>query len=232
MRFATLTKFLIVAWAFCAQAGASGPLNSQFSDLMERAATVVGVKEHHGSVRIVPRKKGVTLELKKESIIFNGKTMSLPGSLSSWQTAMGKGIQCSEKGSLPIHCKREDLGIEFGTNPTNGKIVTFITVHFQSEVERFKRDSLAWGQPERPVPSFIMRNIFPGNFIVDGYRIDGGTRLWELQSRADRRRNIRCNVRDCKVPHGAFSENANLYMELDGDDTRGTIKWISIAADI
>lgn len=232
MRFTTLIKFSIVAWTFCAEAGASGQLHTHFSDLMERAETAVGVTERHGSVRIVPKKKGVTLELKKESIIFNGKIMSMPGSLSSWQSAIGKGTRCSEKNSLPIHCKREDLGIEFGTGPTNGEIVTFMTVHFQSEVERFKGDSLAWGQPQRPVPPFIMRNIFPGNFILDGYRIDGGTRLWELQSKADRSRNIRCNVRDCKVPHGAFSENANLYMELEGDDPRGTIKWISIAADI
>lgn len=232
MKFTTLTLFFIVACTFCAEIGASGQSYNNFSDLMERAATVAGVKASHGSARIVPKKKGVTIELKRESIIFDGKTMSLPGSLSSWKSAMGRGTQCSDKNSLPIHCKREDLGVEFGTSPTNGEIVTFMTVHFQSEVERFKRDSLAWGETERPVPPFIMRNIFLGNFIVDGYRIDGGTRLWELQSKADRSRNIQCNVRDCKVPHGAFSENANMYMELEGDDPRGTIKWISVAADI
>lgn len=232
MKFPCIPKFVLFGCALFINVNVNAQVNSQFSDLLEKAATVAGVRKDYGKARTIPEKRGMTIELKGKSIIVDGKIMDFPGSLSSWRSALGPNSLCTERKVLPTHCKSENLGIEFGTSITDRSVVSYITIHFQSEANQFKRNAIAQGDPERRIPTFIMRNVFLGNFILDDYRIDGTTMFWELQSMANRSRNIRCNVRDCKVPHGAFSDNANIYMELDGDDPRGTIKWVSIAADI
>lgn len=47
----------------------------------------------------------------------------------------------------------------------------------------------------------------------------------------DRQHGLRCGLRDCRQPLGAFGPNANIYMRLTTNDEHGSLRELAITLD-
>lgn len=173
------------------------------------------------------------LKIEGETITFNKLPLKLGASLKEWKKVLGDHPRCDEAPPGPVLCIWDELGISVGTG-INRPTVKFINVHIRMEEENeviFQFPANPDGSPSQELPSFEPKAAFPGYLKMDHMTIDATTTFKEIRAKAERKRGLRCGLRDCSHPGGMFSESAAIYMRLTRPDENGTLYELSISGD-
>jgi hypothetical protein len=173
------------------------------------------------------------LNIENQAITFNKLPLKLGDSLKEWKKVLGGHPRCDEAPPGPVLCIWDELGISVGT-VINRSTVKFINVYVRIEEkneEIFQFPTNPDGSPSQELPSFEPKAAFPGYLRMDHMTIDAKTTFKEIRAKAERKRGLRCGLRDCSHPGGMFSASAAIYMRLTRPDENGTLYELSISGD-
>lgn len=190
-------------------------------ELRRNAIQKLGLEKKQDAVRHI--KKGGTPEIiiKKSTIFFNGKAINLGESLSRWKRILGGKPFCVV--SKMTLCTWQNLGIQAGTADATPDSVNFMNLYLNIPDHNSTSNSDIRGAED-----WRVKSPFLGYLELDGYGIDKATKFSEILSRADKDRNLRCGLRECGFPHGAFGNEASLHFELNGGSESSLVNQISV----
>jgi hypothetical protein len=207
-------------------------MGDRFSTGFEEAAKQVGASKDYGSPRKIAKGAQPEILLKDGKIWFNGRELVLGRHIDEWQKIIGKGSLCSPKNERPSWCKWDALGIEISARLNKPTKVTTLNVRFSRDADEGSYDLRARDSTGKPVdPIWLSNGVFPGYLEFDGFGIDKQSKFWEVRMSVDRRHGLRCGLRNCHQPLGAFGPDANVYMVLNSDDEYGELRELSVNAD-
>lgn len=183
-----------------------------------------------GKPRIVPRGATPEIIIDGITITVNGAPLQIGMPYDQWALAIGGKPRCRVVDPDTI-CIWDDLGLT--TLHSEQKRIVQLEVHLRLQ-KKEPWDGLVTtfpdGSPAPPPLDMYPHKPFPGYLSLDNFGIDSETKFWEVL-KSDEKRNLRCGLLDCASPHGAFSKNANLYMDLNGGSEESTIRVITFAGD-
>lgn len=216
-----------------AQSADSGPgFGERLNSAFEKVAKAVGAAKEYGTPRKVARGAQPEIVLKDGTILFNGRPLVLEQPLAEWQKIIGKGGVCSPKREPIAWCKWDARGIEIVGSINRPLEVKQLKVRFNRDPEEGLYDLRARDANGKPIdPVWQSKGIYPGFLEFDGFGIDRRTEFWEIRTSVDRQHGLRCGLRDCHQPLGAFGPNANIYMRLTTNDEYGALRELAITSD-
>jgi len=201
------------------------------NELMGKAQEHVGTVKDFGEPRVVPRGAKPEVIFSGGRISIDGKPAEIGASMASWRTLLPGNPRCaSEKNSGEL-CVWDNLGIEVGSSFRAPKISKYLIISLNLEPKEPWIPLRPDGSIKTEPLDYRPKTPFTGYLALDGYGIDAQTKFWEIRASADPKRNLRCNPRDCSHPHGAFSNNANLYLRLNSATEYGNIYEFTISGD-
>lgn len=172
--------------------------------------------------------------IKGSQITFEGKVLRIGEPLSRWKQVLPQDRRCSEESAGTAFCIWPSLALDVGTDHRDRSRVQSFTVHLNLE----PKDPYAGlvtqlpdGTPIKPQPDWSHKKAFPGYLELDGFGIDAMTKFWEIRSRADPKRKLRCGLRDCSHPMGLLGESVKLYLRLNRNDEQGNVYEFNVTAD-
>lgn len=150
-------------------------------------------------------------------IKINGTTVWLGDTLAAWKRVLGGTPTCYDAG-LIVTCVWHSNGLSLGTGQTDKTRVEFMNLHVTIEPPELGERAPSWP-----------RSAFHGTLLLDGFPIYPDTEFRDLQRQVSSVRDLRCGGSDCGNPSAAFSDGANIYMNLAGRSERSRILHFSIA---
>lgn len=178
------------------------------------AAKATGSIKDWGTPRTVPRGTAPEIILDGGQVIIGGKRLEVGQSFDKWAAVLPGKRRCDDL-ERPAACVWDDLGISIVLWHKDRKIVQEVNISLVD--------------PEPSTPNVIQPlKRFPGYIELDGFGIDAQTKFWEVRKMAKKERNLKCGLRDCVMPHGAFGAGSWIYFELVNHSESGTVKRISI----
>ncbi|MYM66908.1 hypothetical protein GTP45_08710 [Pseudoduganella sp. FT55W] len=228
-----VTLLLLSGTVVChAQNGSAPSLGERLNSVFEQVAKKAGLVKDYGTPRKVNRGARPEIILKDNTITWNGKPLALGQSIEEWRKVIGKGAVCSARNERPGWCKWDALGIEIAGSIGKPNQVGTFNVNFNRAADEGLYDLRARDAAGKPIdPVWLSKGVFPGYLEFDGFGIDKLTKFWEVRASVDRQHDLRCGLRDCSHPLGAFGESAAIYMILMSNDEYGVIKEFAIAND-
>ena len=222
-----LLMWLTVAPACLAAESNTGDkplMQDVWSEVLKKAAQGSGGFKHYGKPRIVAKGAKPEIILKEKSIYINGKPVAIGQTIEAWKKALpGKAI--CDTSSPRVRCVWDDLGIDIVTVSDKNLAVSQFQIYFN----RKQREPWTYattrpdGTPATPPKDDRPKHPYPGYFELDGFGIDAKTLFWEIRSAANPSRQLRCDLRSCSHPHGAFNDEAGLYLRLNRADEYGAV---------
>ena len=150
-------------------------------------------------------------------ITINGARVWLGDTLDAWKRVLGGTPTCYDAG-LIVSCVWHSNGLILGTGQADKTRVEFLKLHVAIEPPELGERSPSW--PKSP---------FHGTLELDGVPIDANTEFRDLRRQVAPARELRCGGRDCGNPSAAFSDGANIYMNLAGRSESSRILRFSIS---
>lgn len=230
-----MTRLLLVigCLAFMATASAEDkPLIQEvWKEVLRKGAEGARAVKNVGKPRVVP--KGATPEIiiKKDEIRIDDKPLTIGESLEQWKKNIPEKPVCDSKPPR-ILCVWDRLGLQVLTQSvSNPSVVEFkIYLHLEQLHPYGVATHRPDGTPRPPPQDTRPKHPFPGYLELDGYGIDAKSQFWEIRAGSDPWRELRCGVRDCAHPHGAFSDSATLYLRLNKSTEYGNVYELSISS--
>jgi len=200
-----------------------------FNELARKAYEESGAEKGYGKPRIVAPGGRPEIAVQDAKVVVDGTSLIIGKStITDWRLALGPESR-KKVGTYVIYIW-DQLGVSLSTD-RNHRIVSQLLVVLN-------REPKAPWNPKMPDSSVVAepndlspKNSFPGYLQLDGFGIDANTEFWEIRASVDPERNLRCGLRDCSHPHGAFSEGANIYLRLDSTSENGRLYEFIIAGD-
>jgi len=205
-----------------------------WNELVRKAEEVSGSVKSFGEPRVVPKGAKPEIIIKGTQIAYDGTELKIGDSFARWRAVLPPNSRCSDETREPVFCAWHSLALTVGTDLSNRTRVTYFNLYLNIEPKDPAEalfTSNPDGSPAKPLPDWSHKQPFPGYLELDGFGIDSKTEFWEIRAQADRKRNLRCGLRDCSHPHGGFSNSANLYLRLNRNDEHGNVYEFSIAGD-
>ncbi len=202
------------------------------NELYRKALEQAGAIKDYGAPRVVEKGAKPEIVLKGSSIYFNSKLLKLGDTLERWKKVLGEG-RCRGRPSEMTLCIWDEYGLEVGTEWRShpAQIVNFMEIQI-SLVKKDPAEALfttnADGSPSPPTIDWRPAKPFPGYLEIDQFGIDAKTKFWEIRSSVDISRNLRCGLRDCRFPKGAFGKLDDLSMHLTTDSEQGTLESLRV----
>lgn len=164
-------------------------------------------------LRTVQRGAKPEIVLSGDRVMFNGRQLRLGEAIETWDDVLPGQRRC-ETGPNPASCVWDEIGLQAVLDFRNpGRVKAFYV---------FLR------LPETMDTAFEPQKPFPGYLELDGFGIDARTAFWEVRKSADPKRNIRCGLRDCAMPKGAFGKGVGIYFDLSTPDEMGTVSVLQL----
>jgi hypothetical protein len=187
-----------------------------WNDAIEKAAKAGGFIKDYGESRVVHRGAKPEVILRGDQLTFNGQQLKIGQSIDAWIKVLPRERRC-ESGERSGSCVWDDLGLQAVLDFRNpGKVRAFYV--FLRLPEMILDTTF---QPSKP---------FPGYLELDGFGIDAQTAFWEVRKASDPKRNLRCGLRDCARPKGAFGKGVGLYFDLSTLDETGKVSALQLAS--
>lgn len=233
MMIRILLPVLLVAAAGCngQTRNATPSIVDRFNSALENAAKKSGAVKDYGPVRKIKKGAQPQIILRDGVVSYDGKPLVLRRRIEEWRKIIGHGAVCSPANERPSWCKWDDLGIEITGSLGQPAQVVEMNLRLSRDTDEHTYDLRPHDAQGKPVvPIWLSKGVFPGYFEFDGFGIDKHTRFWEIRGSVSRRHNLRCGLRDCHQPHGAFGPEANVYMVLNRDDEYGEVREFTITS--
>lgn len=141
------------------------------------------------------------IAVRASEITVNGQPVWLGDTLDAWKRSIGGKPDCYDAGMI-ITCVWHSNGLSIGTDHLDKTKVKFISIDLTIEPPDGER-----------APSFP-QSPFRGTLEVDGFPIRHDTPFREVRRQTPPAREMRCGDRACGNPSAAFSDGANIYMNL------------------
>lgn len=202
------------------------------NELLRRGSESGSQAPTQRQVRIVPTGARPEVVISSNVIRIEGKSLHIGDALDTWRAAIPGQPRCSSGAKEITLCTWDDLGIQAGTSLVNQSAVDFLTIHVNLEALKPAKVGTPGGLDSQVAPPYWPTRPFTGYLELDGYGIDAKTAFWEIQSRADSTRKLRCGLRDCAHPHGRFDEKASLQLRLTGPESSASIYELSVAGNL
>ena len=198
--------------------------------LKSRATSVLQSARRVEKSRVVKKGAHPEVIIIKDSLYFNGEKLKFGDALGDWKKIISGNPRCFD-GAM-ISCVWDDLGLEIGTDMGRNQRVKFINIYFRMfEIyEGVGKLEGKVGEEPQEAAYWVPRGIFAGYLEMDGYGIDAETKFRDIRSNIDPKRNLNCGLRDCSHPGGALSDDATIYLTLDGRSEHSKLKEFSISA--
>lgn len=135
-------------------------------------------------------------------IKINGAVVWLGNTLESWKRVLGGTPACYDAGAI-ITCVWHSNGLSLGTDHLDKTRVTFMLLDLTIEPAEPGERAPSW--PQAP---------FRGTLELDGVPIYYDTAFRDLRRQSPPARELRCGGSDCGNPIAAFSDGANIHMNL------------------
>jgi hypothetical protein len=150
-------------------------------------------------------------------IKINGTSVWLGDTLAEWKRVIGGTPTCYDAG-LIVTCVWHSNGLSLGSGQTDKTRVEFMNLHLTIEPAELGERAPSW--PQFP---------FHGTLLLDGVPINPNTQFQDLRRKVTPRRELRCGGSDCGNPSAAFSDAANIYMNLAGRSENSRILHFSVS---
>ena len=150
-------------------------------------------------------------------IKINGTTVWLGDTMDNWKRVLGGTPKCYDDGGI-VACVWHSNGLTLGTDHIDKTRVKFFNLHITIEPPELGERAESW--PESP---------FHGTLELDGIPIYPHTVFRDLRRQVASVRELRCGGSDCGNPSAAFSDEANIYMNLAGRSASSRILHFSIS---
>jgi hypothetical protein len=150
-------------------------------------------------------------------IKINGTTVWLGDTLVAWKRVLGGAPDCYDAGGI-VTCVWHSNGLSLGTDHIDKTRVKFMNLHVTIEPPELGERAPSWP-----------RSSFHGTLELDGFPIYPDTIFRDLRHQVAPVRELRCGGRDCGNPSAAFSDGANIYMNLAGRSASSRILHFSIS---
>jgi len=224
---------LIMLAASLAMAEDKPLMQDVWKEVLRKGTEAASTVKNVGKPRVVPKGAKPEIVLKKDQIWIDGKLVAIGQPFQAWENALADKLKCSvPKPKNDIrYCVSDRLGIALGSSMRNTKVVKFFKIYVNLEqlhpygVATHRPD----GTPRPPPVDTRPKHSFPGYLELDGYGIDAKSQFWEIRAGSDPWRELRCGLRDCAHPHGAFSETATLYLRLNSSTEHGNVYEFTIS---
>ncbi|SEN37491.1 hypothetical protein SAMN05428959_1011422 [Duganella sp. CF517] len=183
-----------------------------------------------GTPRIVSKGRKPEIIIKDEFIYFNGKKLFMGASLQAWKNGLAGSPRCSKDGI--VICVWEEYGLQLGTGEGKDPKVKFINIYLSFVDEDGKdlgRENYPGGKAALPTDDWQVHEAFPGYLELDGYGIDANSKFWEIKAGTKNKRELRCGIKDCATPRGAFGDRGELQFRLNGSRETSTIRKFSVS---
>ena len=173
---------------------------------------------------------GPSVIIKDGSISVGGHRVALGKDIGSWSNALGgTPRRASDQPTVYVW---DEYGIQVLTVPERPSEVMQITVYLNLE----PRDpsaalftTLPDGTAVKRGPDLRPKQSYKGGLELDGYEIASGTTFSDIRRHASPSRRLRCGLRDCSHPLGAFNESAGIYLRLTGTQETASVYEFSVA---
>lgn len=142
------------------------------------------------------------IEVSGSQIKINGTKVWLGDTMDTWKRALGGAPTCYDAG-LIVTCVWHSTGLLLGTDHLDKTRVTFMKLHITIEPAELGERSPSW--PKSP---------FHGTLELDGIPIHPDTAFRDLRRQVPHSRELRCGDGGCGNPSAAFSDGANIHMNL------------------
>jgi hypothetical protein len=174
-------------------------------------AKEVGAKPVATNQRALP-----VIAVSGSEIRINGTTVWLGDTLETWKRVIGGTPTCYDAGMI-ISCVWHSNGLTVGTDHYDKTRATFMLINLTIEPPDGER-APSW--PKSP---------FRGTLKLDGVPIYPDTAFRDLRRQVPASRELRCGGSDCGNPSAAFSEGANIHMNLARRSENAPLLRFSIA---
>lgn len=135
-------------------------------------------------------------------IKVNGKNVWLGDTMTAWKQALGGAPTCYDEGMVVI-CVWHSMGLSLGTDHYDKTRVTYITLDLNIQPPELGERTASW--PQAP---------FRGTLKLDGVAIHANTPFRDIRRLTPPARALRCGDSSCGNPIAAFSDGANIHMNL------------------
>jgi hypothetical protein len=162
-------------------------------------------------------RSGPSVLIKHGSINVGGHPVEIGGDIGDWSKALGTApSRTSEHSIVSVW---DDYGIQVFTSRERPSKVKQITVYVNLEPHDPMEDlftTMPDGTPIKRGPDLQPKQPYRGRLELDGFQIGAATKFSEIRRHALPSRNLRCGLRDCSHPIGAFDDSAGIYLRLNG----------------
>ena len=149
-------------------------------------------------------------------IKINGTTVWLGDTFDAWKRVLGGAPTC-HKASI-VTCVWHSNGLSLGSDHIDKTKVKFMLLDVAFEPVELGKRAPSW--PQSP---------FRGTIELDDIPIYASTAFRDLLRRVPAARQLRCGGSDCGNPSAAFSDGANIHLNLDGRSEHSHILRFSIS---
>lgn len=178
-------------------------------------------------ISVIGKNKDLRLIFKNGRVSFNGQELKIGESISVWKRILPRGPRCFEEGA--ILCVWDDLGLEVGTNHKKMQKVKFVNLYlnFFEDLDGNDAHNL-YDAAKEENSGYRPHHVYPGYLELDNVRIGRNTAFSEVQNNSSNK-TLRCGLKDCRFPSGAFGDHANVFFELNSPSRNGIIGEISLS---
>ena len=168
------------------------------------------------------------IEILNDKIYFDSKILTFGASLESWRRVIGGHPRCFK--DRLSWCVWDSYGLEVSTDSHATQKVKAITIYFAFEVKDPELAKVLTPTAEE-LYDWLPHQKFAGHLELDGFAIGAKSKFREIRSGVNANRLLNCGVFDCSNPAGAFSQNAHLYLVLDGRSENSLIRTFSVEVE-
>jgi len=216
----------------CQAKDGTGPTNaspqaasSPSSALTGRAKQAWQAMKSWGQARVVAKGAKPELVIQGDAITFDGRPLVLGSTIDQWKATIGTAPRhLPELATIYVW---DDLGMRVMTSLDHPTRVTQLTVQVNPQpIDPY--EGLVTKSPDgsavQRAPVITPRKTFAGYLELDGYGIDAKTTFADIRSSVNPTRGLRCGLRDCSHPHGAFGSDGGIYLLLTGSDEKAQVQ--------
>ena len=164
-----------------------------------------------------PEKGLPIIAVNGSEIKINGTTVWLGDTLASWKRVIGGTPTCYDEGLIVI-CVWHSNGLSLGTDQIDKSRVKFMLIDLKIEPPDAGASSPSWAH-----------SPFHGTLELDSIPIYATTEFRYLLRHVPAARELRCGGSDCGSPIAAFSDGANIHINLASGSEKSPVSSFSIS---